>query len=70
MMDGLLSVVTVASMLCTAGFCENSNYVAAFISIGVMGFAGFVINRRYERECKRRRSQELRRMARQINRCA
>ena len=64
-MDNFLAVITFASLVCTAGFCENGNYVAAVLCIGVFGVAGFAVNRRYERERKRQHERELRKMARQ-----
>lgn len=64
-MDNFLAVSTFASLVCTAGFCESSNYIAAAVCIGVLGISTLAINRRYERERKRQYERELRRMARQ-----
>lgn len=64
-MDNFLAVSTFASLVCIAGFCESSNYIAATACIGVLGIATLAIDRRYEREQKRQQERELRKMARQ-----
>lgn len=54
-MDNFLAVITFASLVCTAGFCEGGNFIAATACIGVLGIATVVINKRYE--CEQRRKE-------------
>lgn len=64
-MDNFLAVITFASLVCTAGFCEGGNFIAATACIGVLGIATLAINRRYERERKLEETRALRELARQ-----
>ena len=42
-----IAVITVTSIVCAAGFCDGGNYIAAAVSVIVLGITSEVIRRRY-----------------------
>ena len=43
-----LAVITMTSIVCAAGFCDGGNYIAAAVSVIVLGITSEVIRRRYK----------------------